>query len=352
MKGVRIDSLGPLVVVAHEVVRAATRFMGSAELEAVGCTFTKTNGSPVTVADFVVQAFVASRLAQHLPGDPLVAEEDASALRADAASHVRERVVRLVGQMLPGTRVETGQVLAWIDSGLAACGRRFWALDPIDGTKGLLRGGQYVIALALVVDGTVEIGILGCPRLSIATAPASTTDVSEHAVVAAVDDAGGGVAIAARGRGAWWMPLDGSHLTRLSVSRESNPARTRALHSQESRHSDIDELRRVLHALGSHASPTLMDGQTKQVLLAAGSAELVMRIPPDRGYREAIWDAAAGARLVEEAGGRVTDLDGLPLDFTTGRHLLRNTGLVASNGLLHGVVLNVVRRRSGSANVC
>jgi hypothetical protein len=59
----------------------------------------------------------------------------------------------------------------------------------------------------------------------------------------------------------------------------------------------------------------------------------------------AIWDQAAGALLVEEAGGRVSDLHGLPLDFTTGRHLLRNTGLIASNGLLHDAVLGVVRRR-------
>jgi 3'(2'), 5'-bisphosphate nucleotidase len=89
-----------------------------------------------------------------------------------------------------------------------------------------------------------------------------------------------------------------------------------------------------------------MDGQTKQVLLAAGAAELLMRIPIEPDYREAIWDHAAGALLVEEAGGRVTDLDGLPLDFTTGRHLLRNTGLIASNGLLHDTVLGVIRERS------
>jgi 3'(2'), 5'-bisphosphate nucleotidase len=299
------------------------------------------------VADFVVQAFVASRFARYLPDDPLMAEEDASALRADVASHVREQVVRMVAQMLPGTKVETEQVLAWIDRGLGKCGRRFWTLDPIDGTKGLLRGGQFVIALALVVDGTVEIGILGCPRLSMTTAPASMRHVSEQAVVAAVeDDAGGGVAIAARGRGAWWMSLNGGHLTRLSVSSESNPTKTRALHSRESRHSDIDELRRVLRELRSPTSPALMDGQTKQVLLAAGAAELLMRIPTDPNYREAIWDQAAGALLVEEAGGRVTDLDGLPLDFTTGRRLLRNSGLLASNGLLHDVVLDVVRKRS------
>jgi 3'(2'), 5'-bisphosphate nucleotidase len=341
---VHVDALGPIVVIAGEVVRDATRFMRSAEPSAIACTLIKPNGSPVTVGDFVVQAFVASRLAGHFPADPLVAEEDASALRADATNRVRDGVVRLVGHMLPGTEVEPEQVLAWIDLGRGACGPRFWTLDPVDGTKGLLCGGQYVIALALVVRGTVEIGIVGCPRLSLTTAPASTADAPEHAVVAAVEDeAGGGVAIAARGRGAWWMPLNGGHLTRLSVSSESNPAKTRALHSRESRHSDIDGLRRVLRELCTPASPTLMDGQTKQVLLAAGAAELLMRIPTDPDYREAIWDQAAGALLVEEAGGRVTDLDGRPLDFTTGRRLLQNTGLLASNGLLHEVVLDIVR---------
>jgi 3'(2'), 5'-bisphosphate nucleotidase len=347
LHAVRLESLGTDVAFACEAVRDATHFMRTAERDAAGYTLTKANTSPVTAADFVVQALVASRLARQFPDDPLVAEEDASALRADTASAICERVVGLVGQMLPGLEVEREQVLAWIDRGSGACDRRFWTLDPIDGTKGLLRGGQYVIALALVIDGRVQIGILGCPRLSVTPPPASPADSPKHAVVAAVeDDAEGGVAIALRDRGAWWMSLHGSHLTRLSVSTESNPARTRALHSCESRHSDLEQLHRILRELHSHASPALMDGQTKQVLLAAGAAELLMRIPIDRAYREAIWDQAAGSLLVEEAGGRVTDLDGLSLDFTTGRQLLRNTGLIASNGLLHGAVLNIARQRS------
>ena len=41
---------------------------------------------------------------------------------------------------------------------------RFWTLDPIDGTKGFLRGDQYAIALALVEDGEVVLGALGCPE--------------------------------------------------------------------------------------------------------------------------------------------------------------------------------------------
>ena len=45
-------------------------------------------------------------------------------------------------------------------------GGRYWALDPIDGTKGFLRGDQYAIALALIDDGDVVLGVLGCPNLA------------------------------------------------------------------------------------------------------------------------------------------------------------------------------------------
>lgn len=54
-----------------------------------------------------------------------------------------------------------------IDRGNYAGGAkgRHWALDPIDGTKGFLRGGQYAVCLALIVDGIVQVGVIGCPNL-------------------------------------------------------------------------------------------------------------------------------------------------------------------------------------------
>jgi 3'(2'), 5'-bisphosphate nucleotidase len=86
-----------------------------------------------------------------------------------------------------------------------------------------------------------------------------------------------------------------------------------------------------------------MDSQAKHVLLAAGTAELLLRFPPHPGYHEAIWDQAAGSLLVQEAGGQVSDIEGRPLDFTTGRRLLRNKGLIASNGLLHEAAVDALR---------
>lgn len=88
-----------------------------------------------------------------------------------------------------------------------------------------------------------------------------------------------------------------------------------------------------------------MDSQAKYAVLAAGAGELYLRLlsPSKPDYRERIWDQAAGSILVEEAGGRVTDLHGLPLDFSQGRKLSRNHGILASNGLLHQVTLDGLR---------
>lgn len=62
-----------------------------------------------------------------------------------------------------------------------------------------------------------------------------------------------------------------------------------------------------------------------------------------RRYVENIWDHAAGACIIEEAGGRVTDLQGEPLDFSQGARLSAHvTGIVATNGPLHDAVLKAM----------
>lgn len=40
-----------------------------------------------------------------------------------------------------------------------------WTIDPIDGTKGFLRGEQYAVCLALIVDSKVQVGVIGCPNM-------------------------------------------------------------------------------------------------------------------------------------------------------------------------------------------
>jgi 3'(2'), 5'-bisphosphate nucleotidase len=131
----------------------------------------------------------------------------------------------------------------------------------------------------------------------------------------------------------------------VQVSQRADPAQARLLRSFESGHTNVDQIDDFAHALGIHAEPVRMDSQAKYAVLAAGDGDLLLRLlsPSKLDYREKIWDQAAGSLVVQEAGGMITDLDGKPLDFTAGRSLHNNRGILASNSLLHPAALQALR---------
>jgi len=67
-----------------------------------------------------------------------------------------------------------------------------------------------------------------------------------------------------------------------------------------------------------------------------------LRLHRDDIYREKIWDHAAGVLVVTEAGGKVTDVHGNPLDFTLGYRLENNSGVVVTNGHLHKNIIEAL----------
>ena len=287
--------------------------------------FLKADQSPVTVADFAVQALVAHRLGQAFPDDPLVAEEDAASLQVPGAQAMLQSVLDVLRRILPG--LPSDRVLDAIDRGHGAPGERFWTLDPVDGTQGFLRGDQYVVALALIAGGGVEIGLLGCPGSSLSDGPR---------------DAAGSIVLAVRNRGTFRASLAGDDFVPLRVSSCHDPRLARVLRSFETEHVDLDTFNEIVRTLRVEAPPMLMDSQVKHAVIAAGRADVLIRLPATKAYREKIWDQAAGSLIIEEAGGRVTDLRGGSLDFRTGRLLVRNEGVIASNGHLHPAILAAV----------
>jgi 3'(2'), 5'-bisphosphate nucleotidase len=133
---------------------------------------------------------------------------------------------------------------------------------------------------------------------------------------------------------------------RLQASQRTDPSEARLLRSFEADHTNTNQLDEVVRALQIHTPPVAMDSQAKYAVLAAGAGDLLVRLlsPKQPHYREKIWDQAAGSLVVEEAGGRITDLEGQPLDFTAGCTLVRNRGVLASNGHLHAAALQAVQR--------
>lgn len=314
---------------ALEAVRVAARLCRHIQGEMVTNALSKSDRSPVTIADFASQALVSRMLQEAFPSDPLVAEEDSAALRSPDQAESLEAVTRYVASIHGG--VSSPDVCQWIDYGAGAPGSRFWTLDPIDGTKGFLRGDQYVVALALVEEGRVVLGALGCPNLN----PDLLPEVGGE----------GSVVIAARDQGAWACPLDSNKFHRLLVSDQEQPGKARILRSFEAGHTDSDKINQLTVELGSEHPPVLMDSQAKFALLAAGRGELLFRLlsPQKPDYVESIWDQAAGSLIVEEAGGRVSDLRGRPLDFGRGRKLSDNVGVLVSNGRLHDRALQALK---------
>ncbi len=300
---------------AVEAVRRASVVCRAVQAKLVdSSTLEKKDKSPVTVADFASQAVVCAILAEHFGGDSVVGEEDSQELRDEANSALRSEVVAQVRTIL-GDGVGEDDVLRWIDRGGGdARGGRYWTLDPIDGTKGFLRGQHYAVALALIEDGEVIFGVLGCPNLE-------------------RDGSPGSLFVASRSRGSRLLDLwdEGDREGRsIEVAKLTSASEARFCESVESGHSDQSESAQIAARLGITLEPYRIDSQCKYACVARDDASIYLRLPTRADYREKIWDHAAGKLVVECAGGRVTDVEGRELDFTHGRTLDQNRGIIAT----------------------
>ncbi|XP_015572992.1 SAL1 phosphatase-like [Ricinus communis] len=304
----------------------------------------KLDKSPVTVADYGSQALVSLVLQRELPSEPfsLVAEEDSGDLRKDDAQETLDRITKLVNDTLASdgsygdSTLSKDDVLRAIDCGKSEGGShgRHWVLDPIDGTKGFVRGDQYAIALGLLDEGKVVLGALACPNLPLA----SIADANQHALNGEV----GCLFYAKLGAGTYMQSLDSSSAMKVQVSAIDNPEEASFFESYEAAHSMHDLSSSIAKKLGVKAPPVRIDSQAKYGALSRGDGAIYLRFPR-AGYREKIWDHAAGYIVVTEAGGVAADAAGNPLDFSRGRYLDLDTGIIVTNQKLMPSLLKAVR---------
>lgn len=290
-------------------------------------TLHKGDTSPVTVADFSTQAIICQALEAKFPDDPVIAEEDAALLTQQGTEGVLNGVIEQVQTVLPDA--SPLDVIGWINRGNGQIARRYWTLDPIDGTKGYLRGDQYAIALALVVEGVVELGLLCCPAFPFDSGK---------------NQASGTIFVGVRGEGSYMLSLQDKCQILLKIPQKLGNTPINRIESVEYRHSDRHQQIALDQALGITQSPQQMDSLAKYGAIAQGKADFYVRIPlrEKPNHKENIWDHAAGVVIVEEAGGKVTDLDGIPLDFSVGAKLSNNRGILVSNGQIHTQVLEAI----------
>lgn len=188
----------------------------------------------------------------------------------------------------------------------AGGGRVRWFIDPIDGTHNFIRGVPlFGTLVALEVDGELQLGVLSAPALRERW-------------------------YARRGGGAWAVGAAGMEGPRaIHVSRVASLADAQLLYG--SGH-DIEASGRApgFRALTGEVWRERGFGDFwGYALLAEGAAEAMVEVDLSP------WDAAAPLVLIEEAGGRLTDFEGL--------RRIDSRAVLASNGLLHGEVLRRLR---------
>ncbi|UCF57422.1 MAG: 3'(2'),5'-bisphosphate nucleotidase [Deltaproteobacteria bacterium] len=317
--------------VAFEAALSAAKLCEQVRQEIGPKSIEKKDGTPVTVADFGAQAVICRTIAEAFPGDQVVGEEDGATLREPAMGGTLENVTEYVQRIIPDAT--QGTVITWINRGKGDVGPRYWAIDPIDGTKGFLRGDQYAVAVALVEEGRVKLGVLACPSLPINP----EDDGGEKGVLFA----------AVRGQGANMFSITGSQPCAIGVASPDHMADLPFVESVESAHCDHPKQLAVAQAVGIQAPSLKVDGQAKYGIVARGEALLYLRFPSSLSptYLEKIWDHAAGAIIVEEAGGCVTDMQGRPLNFSQGPDMIDNQGIIAGNLSIHEKVLEVLKLR-------
>ncbi len=304
-----------------DVVKEASKLALAVQQEMVTpTTVEKADKSPVTVCDLAIQALISRRLVEQYPNDALVGEESNDVFTGENGQKLLEQVTGFVQRFEPSET--TSSVASWIERGRdEGDENRYWVLDPVDGTKGFLRRQQYAIALGLTIDKQPVLGALGCPCWQDGT-----------------------VYFAAQGEGAYSIPLRGTDLTPIHVSDVSDASLARVLRSVEKGHTNVGQIDYIVEKLNIQTDPVSIDSQVKYGVLASGGAEILLRLisPKMPNYKEKIWDQCAGVVVLQEAGGRVTDLDGKPLDFTHGRTLAENRGVCATNGKIHSAVLDAI----------
>ncbi|EAZ25001.1 hypothetical protein OsJ_08781 [Oryza sativa Japonica Group] len=320
--------------------------------------------------DWGVQAIVSWLLSDCFQDEniSIVAEEDDETLSSSDGAALLESVVAAVNGCLieapkyglrsPEKELKAHDILQAIRrcSSIGGPKGRFWVLDPVDGTLGFVRGDQYAVALALIEDGEVVLGVLGCPnypmkkewlnyhqryyRLMSKVSP--PTSGSWHK---------GCVMYAHRGCGQAWMQplvhdfgkLDWRNSREVRVSTVSDPISATFCEPVEKANTSHSFTAGLAHSVGLRKQPLRVYSMVKYAAIARGDVEIFMKFAR-AGYKEKIWDHAAGVVIIREAGGVITDAGGRPLDFSRGVFLEGlDRGIIACSGpLLHHRIVGAV----------
>ena len=242
---------------------------------------------------------------------PAVKYKDAGEPVTDADLAANALIVSGLAQEFPADAILSEELP---DDGVRLGRARVWMVDPIDGTRDFIRGeAGYVVMIGLCLDGRPALGVVAHP--------------SSGAIWSGVV-----------GEGAWLDRADGIRRP-VRTSALAEPRGVRIVVSKSRRSPRIDAFRR---ALGVTDEMSVGSVGLKVALVCQGDRDLYLY----PGDQTKLWDTCGPEAILTAAGGRMSDMDGRPLDY--GKADLNNReGVVASNGPLHDHVIQALAAARG-----
>ena len=221
----------------------------------------------------------------HSPFEVARKADESPLTEADLASH--RTIVEGLEGLSPALPVLSEESADEVDFATRAGWSRYWLVDPLDGTKDFVkRNGEFTVNVALIERHAPVLGVVAAPVTGVSYA-------------------------AGRGLGARRYDPDGTTSVLRVRTSAAKPWRVAASRSHLDRRTEA-----FIRNLGPSERVSI-GSSLKFCLLAEGGVDVYPRFGPTSE-----WDTAAAQCVVEQAGGRVTDLGLEPLRYNTGESLL------------------------------
>lgn len=282
---------------------------------------------PVTVADYGSQAILNRAIDAHFPQDAIMAEERGQQFLTILNEEQQTRTLKRLQDIL-GIDVTKEDVVSWMDLGRETKATTHWAVDPIDGTRGFVKGLRYCVAVAHIESTQPTWGALACPEYP--------------------SEDGNGFLFVADQEGVYRTSLAETTTEKQPLQLAPAPklSDARVVLSRNLQDFPRALIDQCLDAAGiPESSITYIDGQGKYASVACGDANIFLRFPKTADFQgHYIWDHAPGVALVRKAGGVISDITGGEVMFGEGNILNGNLGVIACHPDLHEQVLKITKQ--------
>jgi len=272
-------------------------------------SFLKGDRSPVTLADLASQLYITTRLKYHFPEDMIIAEEE-------NIEFIDNKAEKQIKKCFNDLNLDNLRDIKEKFEYRGKPSQRQWTIDPIDGTMGFQKGLYYAVGIGFMINSTPKICAIAVPNYN----------GSSFAIFSAVD-----------GKGAQ-VSFDNRDFKSINVSQEDDLKSIRFCHSL---HYDKPWIMEFARKIGIKKFIQI-DGMAKFCMVADGSADLYLK--PLNLQISNSWDFLPGDLLVREAGGSVTDLNGVQLNFKDNKCLCTAPGIIASNGFVQKKIVDLIKK--------